>query len=382
MIVKTYKFKLYRAKRNRFLHQQIDIAGIIWNHCSALHRRDYRLTGKHLNQYELMAHIAKLKQRPRYAFWNLVGSQAIQDIVQRIDRSYTLFFRNLKAGVTPKPSPPGFRKVKKYSSFTLKQAGWKLLGGNRVKIQGRIYKFSKSRDIPADVKTLTIKRDNLGALWLYFVVEVAEDQSNQVLSGNSAGFDFGLKAFLTTDTGDVIESPLYYRQAMAELKLAQQNLSRKVKGSHGWRKAKLIVARIQQRVVNKRRDFFFKLAHTLTDQYDRLYFEDLNMKGMPRLWGRKVGDLARSEFLGILKYVAGSKGTVVHLVDRFYPSSKTCSDCGWVYQGLKLSERQWGCANCGVLHDRDQNAASNIRREGASSLGLGEVRPDRPAFAV
>jgi len=232
------------------------------------------------------------------------------------------------------------------------------------------------------VKTLTIKRDNLGALWLYFVVEVAEDQSNQVLSGNSAGFDFGLKAFLTTDTGDVIESPLYYRQAMAELKLAQQNLSRKVKGSHGWRKAKLIVARIQQRVVNKRRDFFFKLAHTLTDQYDRLYFEDLNMKGMQRLWGRKVGDLARSEFLGILKYVAGSKGTVVHLVDRFYPSSKTCSDCGWVYQGLKLSERQWGCANCGVLHDRDQNAASNIRREGASSLGLGEVRPDRPAFAV
>jgi putative transposase len=380
--VKAYKFKLYHAKRNRHLHRQIDIAGRIWNHCIALHRRYYRLTGKHLNQYQLMAHLTELKRRPRYADWNLVGAQAIQDIVQRIERSYALFFRNFKAGVTPKPSPPGFRKVRKYSSFTLKQTGWKILGDNRVTIQGRVYKFSKSREIPAEVKTVTVKRDTLGDLWLYFVVSVPDTPINRTMSGHSAGFDFGLKAFLTTDTGQVIESPLYYREAMVDLKHAQQVLARKVKGSRGWRAAKQTVARIQQRVVNKRRDFFFKLAHTLTDRYDTLYFEDLNMKGMQRLWGRKVGDLARSEFMGILEYVARVTGAVVQYVDRFYPSSKTCSACGWIYHGLQLAERTWTCAHCQANHDRDRNAAINIRREGASSRGLGEVRPERPAFAV
>jgi len=329
-----------------------------------------------------MGHLAKLRNRPAYAYWQLVGSQAVQDIAERIERAYTMFFHNLKAGV--KTAPPGFKKVKKYSSFTLKQCGWKLLGGNRVKIQSRVYKFSKSREIPADVKTLTIKRDNLGALWLYFVAEAPIDQNNRTRSGESAGFDFGLKVFLSLDDGSVIESPLYYQQALAELKLAQQNLSRKVKRSRGWQKAKLIVARIQQRVVNKRRDFFFKLAHKLTDKYDCLYFEDLSMKGMQRLWGRKVGDLARSEFMGILSYVASTKGKFVALVDRFYPSSKTCSNCGWLYQCLRLTERRWTCANCGAIHDRDHNAAKNIRSEGerACSLGLGEVRPVRPALVA
>jgi putative transposase len=355
------------------LHQQIDIAGIIYNHCIALHRRYYKLTGKGLNGYALMKHITKLKKLPKHSHWNLVGSQAIQDVVERIDKGYKLFFGNLKRKVHT--SPPSFKKVKKYSSFTLKQAGWKLLDGNRIRIQGEVYKFSKSRDIPAAVKTVTVKRDNLNNLYLYFVVQEEFDQSNQPMSGNSAGFDFGLKTFLVTSDGQEIESPLYYRQAMAELKQAQQNLARKIKFSGGWKKAKTVVTRIYQAVVNKRRDWFFKLAHTLTDQYDQLFFEDLNMKGMQALWGRKVSDLARSEFMGILSYVASTKGKLVHLIDRFYASSKTCFDCGHVYKELSLSERSWVCQGCGVIHDRDHNAALNIYSEGASSLRIGDVRP-------
>lgn len=379
-IVKTYKFKLYRSKKNRHLHQQINISGLIYNHCIALHRRCYRLFGTGLNAYALMKHITKLKKLPKYSHWNLVGSQAVQDVVQRIDKAYKLFFGNLKRKV--KTSPPGFKKVKKYSSFTLKQAGWKLLDGNRIKIQGIVYKFSKSRDIPADIKTVTVKRDSLGNFWLYFVVEEEIEQSTRILTGNSAGFDFGLKVFLKSSCDKDIESPLYYREAMAELKAAQRKVSSKVKLSNNWRKAKANVARIYQAVVNKRRDWFFKLAHDLTDKYDQLFFEDLSMKGMQSLWGRKIGDLARSEFMSILTYVASTKGKVVHLISRFYPSSKTCSDCGYVYKELKLSERRWACQGCGVIHDRDLNAALNIHREGASSLRVGTVRPAMQASAV
>ncbi len=378
--MKTYKFKLYRQKKNKHLHQQIDIAGLIYNHCIALHRRYYKLTGKSLNAYQLMSHLAKLKKLSKYKHWNLVGSQAIQDVVQRIDKGYKLFFGNLKRKV--RTSPPSFKKVKRYSSFTLKQAGWKLIDKNRIRIQGTVYKFSKSRDIPADVKTVTVKRDTLGNLFLYFVVDEPINQTNQATTGNSAGFDFGMKTFLTASNGKTIESPLYYREAMAELKQAQQNLARKVKFSGGWQKARAIVTRIYQRVVNKRRDWFFKVSHFLTDQYDNLFFEDLNMKGMQALWGRKISDLARSEFMGILGYIASAKGKVIHLVNRFYPSSKTCHDCGHVYQELKLSEREWVCKSCGSIHDRDHNAALNIHSEGASSLRLGDVRLSSTAIAV
>lgn len=379
-IVKTYKFKLYRSKKNKHLHQQINISGLIYNHCIALHRRYYRLFGQSLNAYALMKHITKLKRLPKYSHWNMVGSQAIQDIVQRIDKAYKLFFGNLKRKV--KTSPPGFKKVRKYSSFTLKQAGWKLLDGNRIKIQGIIYKFSKSRDIPSDIKTVTVKRDSPGNFWLYFVVEEEIDQSARILTGNSAGFDFGLKTFLTSSDGQEIESPLYYRAAMAELKQAQRKLSSKVKLSNNWRKAKATVTRLYQTVVNKRRDWFFKLAHDLTDRYDQLFFEDLSMKGMQALWGRKIGDLARSEFMAILTYVASTKDKVVQLINRFYPSSKTCFDCGTVNTALQLSGRRWACAGCGSIHDRDLNAAFNIHREGASSLRLGAVRPAMQASAA
>lgn len=379
-MVRTYKFKLYRSKKNKYLHQQIDIAGLIYNHCIALHRRYYRLFGKGINKFQLMKHLTKLKKLDRFSHWNLVGSQAIQDIVERIDKAYQLFFGNLKRKV--RTSPPGFKKVKKYSSFTLKQAGWKLLNSNRIKIQGNIYKFSKSRDIPTNVNTVTVKRDRFNNLWLYFVVSEEINQNNQVMTGNMAGFDFGLKVFLTSSDREEIESPLYYRQAMVELKLAQQELSRKVKFSNGWKKARLVVSRIHERVVNKRRDWFFKLAHALTDRYDYLFFEDLNMKGMQAMWGRKVSDLARSEFMGIISYVASTKGKTVHEINRFEPSSKTCSDCGHINKDLKLSARSWACPSCGCIHDRDYNASLNIFRVGASTLRLGDVRPSLTAVAA
>lgn len=371
VITRTYKFKLYRSKKNKHLYNQINIAGIIYNHCIALHRRYYRLTGKHLNRFQLMKHLTKLKKSQKYSYWNLVGSQAIQDIVQRIDKAYQLFYRNLKAGV--KSSPPGFKKVKKYKSITLKQAGWKLLDNNKIYISKKTYKYSKSREIPENIKTVTIKRDNLGDLWLCFSVQEEVNIPNR--SGKSAvGFDFGLNTFLVGSDGSRYDAPLYYHQMLKELRQAQKRLSSKQKGSNNRNKARLDVARIHRKIVNLRKDYFFKLAQELTDKYDYIFLEDLNIKGMQRIWGRKVSDLSHSTFVGILKYVAVLKGKEVVFVDRFFASSKTCYVCGGINDNLSLSDRTWTCA-CGVTHDRDENASINVLMEGASSIGLGVVRP-------
>ena len=126
--MKTYVFKLYHSKQNKHLDRKINLAGSIYNHLVALHRRYYRLFRKDINVFRIQRHITKLKKTKRFAFWNNLGSQAIQDIAERIDRGYKLFFGNLRRGV--RASPPRFKKVRGYRSFTLKQAGYKLIGTN------------------------------------------------------------------------------------------------------------------------------------------------------------------------------------------------------------------------------------------------------------
>lgn len=135
-------------------------------------------------------------------------------------------------------------------------------------------------------------------------------------------------------------------------------------------------------LTNRRSDWFWKLAHELTNQFDVLCFEALNLKGMQRLWGRKISDLAFGEFLKILEWIATKKGKQVIFIDRWYPSSKTCSHCGYVLKELDLSVREWRCPSCKSVNGRDENAAINIQRVGASTFKLGDVRQAMPAIAV
>ena len=354
----------------------INASGVIYNHCIALHKRYYRMWGKHLSCAKLQAHIAKL--RKRNPFWKLVGSQAVQDICQRIDKAYQLFFKHSKKGVRS----PGFKKVKKYKSFTLKQAGYKLLGGNRVKIGNRIYQFWKSREIQGTVKTLTIKRTPLGELFIVVVVDDVIDSEIKFMTGNIAGFDFGLKTFLTCSDGSKIESPQFLKQSLNIVKKASKHHSKKLKGSAKRERARKNLVRKYEDISNTRRDWFWKLALSLTNRFDVLCFETLNLKGMQRLWGRKISDLAFGEFLQILEWVAQKKGKLIVYIDRWYPSSKTCSHCGHVLKELDLSVRVWRCPSCQSVNGRDENAAKNIQAVGASTVKLGNVRQLRAAIAV
>lgn len=371
----TFKYRLYRNDNTKYLDRAVDISGIIWNSCVALQRRYYRLTGKYIHKFALMKHIAKRKKLPRYAFWKLVDAQATQEIVERLDKSYQAFFKYQKTKTVPERGKPGFRKVKEYRSFTLKQTGWKLLGGNKVKILGRVYKFAKSREIEQAVKTLTVKRDELGNFWVCFVMDGGQ-LPTPATSGRAVGMDFGLKQFLSfSDDSKPIESPQFFKQGMKRIARLNKELSRKAKGSQNRKDAKRRLAQAHIDIANQRKDWFFKLAHELTDRYDFIFLEDLNIQGMKKLWGRKVSDLGFASFVEILQWVALKKGKVVGFVNRYFPSTKLCSACGYKNNHLGLSDRTWTCPDCGTMHDRDGNAAENICREGMSSLGLAGVRP-------
>ena len=374
--MKTYRFKLYASERNEKLNKQINVAGLIYNHCIALHKRYYKIFGKYLNKNQLQKHLVKLKKIDKFSYIKEIGSQAVQDITDRIDKAFQLFFLNLKRKV--RCSPPNFKKVNRYKSFTLKQkAGWKLdETTHTLKVNGQNYRYFQSRRISGKVKTVTIKRESLGDIYVCIVTD-AKDFVVETRTGNSVGFDFGFKKFLTASDDKDIISPLFFAQNSSAIKKACRNLSRKKKGSKNRQKAVLKLARLYRKTFNQRHDFHFKLARQLCLEYETICIEDLNVKGMQRLYGKKIGDLAFSEFVNILKYEASKSNVNVIEVDRYFASSQICHSCGYKNSELKdLKIRQWNCPQCGVEHDRDTNAAINILKNGLGQRPLQETLLD------
>jgi putative transposase len=328
---------------------------------------------KHLSYFKLKAHLAKLKRLPKYAWWTQLRAQVIQNIAERIDKGYQRFFQNLKdrkAGkTTQRIGPPGFRKIAKAKSFTMTQDGWKLFEDNRIQIHGTIYKFAKSREIEGTIKTVTIKRDALGELYVYFSCLLDPEPIARAMTGKSAGFDFGLRTYLTGNEGQTIAAPQPFKAALRALRKANRQLSTKQPGSHNRAKAKAHLARVHRRTAHIRQAFHWQTAQDLCQTYDYISLETLNLQGMKALWGRKVSDLGFATFVDILHHTAGKLGTIVQHIDPWFPSTKLCSACGCVNHHITLRATIWTCVHCGATHQRDHNAAVNIYREGASSRG-------------
>ena len=371
--MKTFKYKMYSNHGNRELHKTIDAFSEIWNHFVSLCRRYYRIYGKYPGKNALKQHLTKLKELPRFAHWNLLPSQALQDVIVRIDKAYQQFFDKCKAG--KKARPPKFKARKRYKSFTLSQAGWKLLQNDCIRIGKRIYHYFNSRQVEGNSKTCTIKRDSVGDIHIYIVTDAEDRDLDAPTTGKAAGFDFGLKTFLTGSDYNDVESPQFFKRSANAIKGASRKHSTKRKGSKNRNRARLNLARKHRKVERQRTDFHWKLAHELTDTYDTIHLENLNLQGMKSLWGRKVGDLGFSDFVSKLLYIASKKGKKIHFIDKWFPSSKTCSVCGAINKSLSLRDRTWQCPHCHTQLDRDRNAAINIHRVGASTLAAEDVRP-------
>lgn len=362
VVVKTYKYKLYNRDALKYLDNILVIAGRIYNHCIALHRRYYTMYGKMLNKYQLQKHLTKVKRQNQE--WNEVPSQAIQDITDRIDRSYSLFFSNLKA--KRKTNPPHFQKSSKYHSFTTKQSGYKFHDGNRIRIGKKDFLYWNSRDIDGKVKTLTVKRKSSG-YYIYVVIEKEEEQTEWAKSGEIVGFDFSLHNFLVASNSDDCSMPKLLKSNLGKLK----KLSRRFSKSKGKRGSLRTLQKLHEKIVNQRSDMHWKLARQLCRDYDVMVFEMLDLAKMERKYKKSINDFGFSAFLSILEYVSRQSGKTVMYADKYYPSSQLCSECGYQNPLLKdVGIRHWTCPCCGAEHDRDTNAARNLCKVGASTFPL------------
>lgn len=356
----TYTYKFYRTKRTAKLDAMIGEACFVWNHALALQKRYYALSGKYIGAVRMQKHFAKRIRR------HLLHSQTVQEILQRLNASYKRFFQHLSR------RPPKFRKAREFSSFVYKQGGFKL-NANVLVINSinQHFQFSFSRPYEGKVRQIRIRRSRLGEYYLYVVTDaVARSMVHRKsLEGASVGIDFGLKTFLTLSDGTRIENPLFLKSGLNELRRKSRALSRCEKGSGHRRERRKDVERCHERIRNRRDDWQWKTCHELCRRYGTICIEDLSLLGMTSLWGRKVNDLAFGAFVQKLEHVASKYGTEVVKVDRYYPSSKTCSVCQYVNERLSLRDRSWTCPCCGTSHDRDLNASVNILRQGIASSG-------------
>lgn len=368
----AYKYKVYSQNRNhrKRLSELLRTAAWIYNHCIALHRRYYRLYHKTLPKARLQSHIAKMKKRC-YRQWEMVNSMAAQEITDRIYAGYDRFFKR------DAKQPPTFKSWRRYKSVTFKSSGWTLDGNVLTikKLKLRL-KFHLSRPIEGKIQTVCIKHDAVGDWWVTFTVRKNENTVKvKPMTGKTAGFDFGLKHFLTGNDGQKIDSPLHLFSTLDELRRRSKKLSKKRIGSRSRGKAKLDLARYHRRVYNLRSDFHWKLANRLAEEYDTVCLETLDMKVMQGMWGRKINDLGFSDFTQILSLVFSKHGKRLVRINQWEATSKTCSHCGHVMPEMPLKIRKWTCPECGIVHDRDVNAARNIMRAGTSAPGGGNVRP-------
>lgn len=356
----TYTYKLYKTKRTAKLDAMLREACSVWNHALALQKRYYSLFGGYINIVRLQKHFAKRIRR------YLLHSQTVQEILERLDISYQRFFKRLNR------RPPKFRKALDFSSIVYKQGGFKLEGNALVVNSIRQhFKFSFSRPYEGKVRQIRIKRSRLGEYYLLIVTDAVAGSlfHGKSRKGASVGMDFGLKTYLTLSDGTRIENPLFFKSGLNELRHKSRALSRCEKGSNHRRERRKDLERCHEHIRNRRDDWQWKTCHELCRRYDTICVEDLSLLGMTRLWGRKVNDLAFGSFVRKLEHVASKYGTEVVKIDRFYPSSKTCSVCQYVNERLSLRDRSWICPSCGASHDRDLNASINILRQGIASSG-------------
>ena len=371
--------KLFKDKTLVHLQDECNICGVVKNHFLALCMRYYRRYGKELSYAKLSKHLTKLKKLEKYHHWNIPYSWALQNVLKRLSQS----FREMK---TLGRGHPKFKSCKKHKGMTFrgeqvkiekvldKQKHKRNHPTYKIRLNGRWYRFALHRAIQGEIKEVQVTRDALGDVYITLTEDYSEVKYESK-TGQAEGFDFGIKDFLTGSDGERYGSPMFYRHNADTLAKAQQTHSRKVKGSNNRERERKNVARLHKKTANQRADHHWKLAIDLCRQFDILFFEDLNLRGMKRLWGKQVSDLGFGEFMRKLKHQCKKRIRSVLKIGRWTPTSKCCSVCNHKNETLMLSDRQWQCPKCNTHLDRDQNAAMNILKEGVASFRLGVVRP-------
>ena len=355
-INRSYKFRLYPSKEQAdLLARHFGCARFVYNYFLNQRIEQYSLTGKIDNFYAQCKSLTALKRQEETAWLKEVNAQTLQFSILSLDVAYTNFFKK-------RAKFPKFKSKHSKNSFTVPQ--YAHIADNKLSVP----KFREGircrvhREIKGKIEKVTISKTPSGK---YFVSVLTEEEyeTPPEKTDKSVGLDIGLKDFIVTSEGEVFKNNRYTRKYKHNLSKAQRHLSRKKKGSRGYENQRLKVAKIHEKISNSRTDYLNKCSISLVRRYDTICIEDLNVKGMIRnhRLSKSISDVSWGNFITMLTYKADWNGKSVVKINRYFPSSQTCSVCGYVNKQTKdLSIREWECPSCHTYHNRDVNAAINI----------------------
>jgi putative transposase len=381
---RAYKFRLKpTTEQVEALMRFAGARRFIYNWALERRKQSYKATGKAVSWTALSVELTALKAQPEYVWLKEIDSQVLQQALTDCQRSFDNFFAK-------RARFPRFKSRKEgVQGFRIPQRV--MIGESSVKVPkiGSIH-LRQSREIIGRTKSATFKRDAGGHWYVSTIAEFELPARPPVLISTEAdvvGVDVGLKAFLATSEGKEIEAPKFFRRAERKLRRAQRSVSRRIKGSKRRAKAKLSVAKVHHEIRNQRADFIHRKTINLVRENPAISIEDLNVRGLARTkLSKSVLDAGWGMFSRQLEYKTRWYGRHLVKIDRFFPSSKLCSLCGYKNESLQLADREWNCPDCGTHHQRDLNAARNIRAEGYRILvaaGMSETQNAdvRPATA-
>jgi len=359
LIQRGYKYRILPTKeQEESLLQCGGNARFLWNYALKTNQDYYKETGKFKFHHELAISLPKLKEE--HPFLKESFSQSLQMVLRQFDKA-------LKDSFKKKGFPSFKKKMLLNDSFTCPQK-WRLGKGFVFIPKIGEVKWIKHRAMKGKPKSITISQ--VGDKWYCSVLCEYTIPDKAKECDSIVGCDVGLKEFAILSDGTVISNPRHTKKYENKLAKEQRKLSKKQKGSKNRFKQRLKVRKIHNKIRDTRKDFLHKTSNSIAKNYDGIFVEDLNIKGMMKnhCLAKSIGDVSWSEFNRQLEYKCKWSFKYYLKIDRFFPSSKTCSNCGYV-QEMPLSKRIFDCPNCGISIDRDLNASLNIRNIGINTLG-------------
>ncbi len=369
LMYKSYKYRIYPTfEQKQEIDKTIAVCRFVYNLALETKIYTYKHFNKSLSFFDLCLQLTDAKKE--FVWLREVGSQALQAELKKVDKA----FRNFYMG-------------KGYPKFKSKHRGSKAFASEsncrRVNWDDSTLTIPRIKNIPiklsrrfyGEIRSVTIICTPTGKYFTSILVKTPQEIPDKLVitESKTIGIDLGLINFITTSTEDKIENPKYLQKSIQRLKILQKKLHRKVKGGANRKKANLKVALIHEKITNQRIDFIQKITSDLIkdNQIDSFVLEDLNIKGLisNHKLAQAINDASWGKFKDTLQYKCNWSGKNLILIDRFFPSSKTCSCCGVVRDSLDLSERIFTCNQCNFSLDRDVNAAINIKNSGLGKSG-------------
>jgi len=361
IVQKAFKYRFFPSDEQTVqLARTFGCARYVYNQALEYRSKSWQQEKKSIGYHETASKLTEWKKETEKAFLSEVSSVVLQQSLLNLDTAFTNFYE--KRAQYPKFKSRRARQSARYATNAFTYRDGRII----LAKQSEALNVSWSRPLPDDAKivNLTVSRDTSGRYFVSILVETDVEPLKKTEA--EAGIDVGIKTLATTSDGAKLENPRPLVKREKRLKKLQRRMSRKVKGGANRKKAGLKVARQHAKISDTRRDTLQKFTTKIIRENQAIFVEGLNVAGMVQNHNlaKHIADAAFGEIFRELEYKAKWYGRTYLPLDRYFPSSKLCSSCGHLLEELPLSEREWGCPACGVNHDRDINAAKNIKKAG------------------